>query len=96
MNVDEIIDDMYNNMLKRCGISNSAESAVKDKFDDTHKNLLEEPKMSSETNSEQSGYGSGIKFERLRRVTGYISARGIDYMNNAKQSEVKDRVKHNV
>lgn len=95
MNVDEIIDDMYNNMLKRCGISNSAESAVKDNFYDTHKNLLEEPKMSSETNSEQSGYGSGIKFERLRRITGYLVG-DTNRWNNAKFAELNDREKHNV
>lgn len=40
-------------------------------------------------------YGKGIGFERLRRVTGYISSG--DYrarMNNAKQAEVRDRKKH--
>lgn len=39
--------------------------------------------------------GKGIGFERLRRVTGYISSG--DYrarMNNAKQAEVRDRTKH--
>ena len=32
--------------------------------------------------------------ERLRRVTGYLVGT-IDKMNNAKQAEVRDRVKHN-
>ena len=39
--------------------------------------------------------GEGIKFERLRRVTGYISGGGIDRMNDAKQAEVKDRTTEN-
>lgn len=95
MNIDEIVDKMYNEMLERCGISNCAESAVQDNFDDTHKNLLEEPKMSSETNSEQSGYGSNIKFERLRRITGYLVG-DTNRWNNAKFAELNDREKHNV
>lgn len=38
-------------------------------------------------------YGEGILFERIRRITGYLVG---DYrrMNNAKQAEVNDRVKH--
>lgn len=32
-------------------------------------------------------------FTRLRRVTGYIGST-LDRMNNAKQAEVRDRVKH--
>lgn len=34
------------------------------------------------------------KFVRLRRVTGYIGST-LDRMNDAKQAEVRDRVKHN-
>lgn len=34
-------------------------------------------------------------FSRLRRVTGYIGST-LDRMNNAKQAEVRDRVKHTV
>lgn len=44
---------------------------------------------------EETGIGAGIQFQRLRRVTGYLSGRGIDGMNNAKQAEVADRTKHN-
>lgn len=95
MNIDEIVDNMYNEMLKRCDISNCAESAVQDNYNDTHKNLLEEPKMSSETNSEQSGYGSNIKFERIRRCTGYLSGDYKTRFNNAKRAEVEDRMTHN-
>ncbi|MBF8982695.1 anaerobic ribonucleoside triphosphate reductase [Lutibacter sp. B2] len=37
----------------------------------------------------------GIKFERIRRITGYLVGT-VDRFNNAKQAEVKDRVKHNL
>ncbi len=37
----------------------------------------------------------GIKFERIRRITGYLVGT-LDRFNNAKLSEVKDRVKHNI
>ena len=37
----------------------------------------------------------GIKFERIRRITGYLVGT-LDRFNNAKLAEVKDRVKHNV
>ncbi len=36
-----------------------------------------------------------IKFERIRRITGYLVGT-LDRFNNAKLAEVKDRVKHNV
>ena len=37
--------------------------------------------------------GEGVKFERIRRITGYLVGT-IDRWNNAKQAEEKDRVKH--
>lgn len=37
--------------------------------------------------------GEGVKFERIRRVTGYLSG-DVCHFNNAKQAEEKDRVKH--
>lgn len=37
--------------------------------------------------------GKGIKFERIRRVTGYLSG-DVSRFNNAKRAEEKDRVKH--
>lgn len=35
------------------------------------------------------------KFERIRRVTGYLTG-STDSWNNAKKAEEKDRVKHNI
>lgn len=39
--------------------------------------------------------GKGIKFERIRRITGYLVGT-LDKWNDAKKSEEKDRVKHGV
>lgn len=38
--------------------------------------------------------GKGIKFERIRRITGYLVGT-LDRFNNAKKKEVQDRVTHN-
>lgn len=37
--------------------------------------------------------GNGVKFERIRRVTGYLSG-DISRFNNGKRAEESDRVKH--
>ncbi len=37
--------------------------------------------------------GEGIEFERIRRVTGYLSG-DVKRFNNGKRAEEKDRVKH--
>lgn len=37
--------------------------------------------------------GKGVKFERIRRITGYLVGT-LDRWNNAKQAEERDRVKH--
>lgn len=89
MNVDKIIDDMYNEMLKRCNI------APENNLDENHINTLDNQNNSPETNSDESEYGSGVKFERLRRITGYLVG-DTNRWNNAKFAELNDREKHNV
>lgn len=37
--------------------------------------------------------GQGVKFERIRRITGYLVGT-LDRWNNGKTAEEKDRVKH--
>lgn len=37
--------------------------------------------------------GEGMKFERIRRITGYLVGT-VDRFNNAKKAELQDRVKH--
>ena len=39
--------------------------------------------------------GEDVKFERIRRITGYLVG-STDRFNNAKRREEKDRVKHGV
>lgn len=38
--------------------------------------------------------GVGVKFQKVRRITGYLSGDYRRTFNNAKQAEVVDRVKH--
>ena len=37
--------------------------------------------------------GEGVKFDRIRRITGYLVGT-LDRFNNAKKAEVQDRVTH--
>lgn len=39
------------------------------------------------------GLGDGVKFERIRRITGYLVGT-MDKWNDAKKAEERDRVKH--
>ena len=39
--------------------------------------------------------GDGVKFERIRRITGYLVGT-MDKWNDAKRAEERDRVKHGV
>lgn len=46
-------------------------------------------------NVENSEYGEGVGFERLRRITGYLVG-DTNRWNNAKFSELNDREKHGI
>ena len=37
--------------------------------------------------------GEGVRFERIRRITGYLVG-SVDRFNDAKRAEERDRVKH--
>ena len=39
--------------------------------------------------------GKGVKFERIRRITGYLVGT-LERFNNAKRQEVEQRVKHTI
>ena len=39
--------------------------------------------------------GKGVMFERIRRITGYLTGT-LDRWNNAKRAEERDRVKHGI
>lgn len=45
--------------------------------------------------NESGKVGEGVKFERIRRITGYLVGT-LDRFNDAKAKEVKDRVKHGI
>lgn len=44
---------------------------------------------------EDGTVGKGIKFERIRRITGYLVGT-LDRFNDGKRAEVEDRVKHDM
>ena len=50
---------------------------------------MKENKKSVQVN----GVGEGVKFERIRRITGYLVGT-MDRWNNAKAAEERDRVQH--
>lgn len=41
------------------------------------------------------GIGKGVRFERIRRITGYLVG-SVARFNDAKRAEVEDRVKHTI
>ena len=43
--------------------------------------------------NEANKIGKGVKFDRIRRITGYLVGT-LDRFNDAKRAEVQDRVKH--
>ena len=49
--------------------------------------------MENETKKAKTIVGNGVGFERIRRITGYLVGT-LDRFNNAKRSEVNDRVTH--
>jgi len=54
--------------------------------------ILEECKKEEDLFMEKL-VGEGVGFERIRRVTGYLSG-DVSRFNNGKRAEEKDRVKH--
>ncbi len=49
--------------------------------------------MKAREETEKPLTGTGIGFERTRRITGYLVGT-LDRFNNAKRAEERDRVKH--
>lgn len=43
----------------------------------------------------QKATGKGVRFERIRRVTGYLAG-DVSRFNNAKCVEERDRVRHSI
>ena len=49
--------------------------------------------MRKENRMKLEKLGNGVKFDRIRRICGYLVGT-LDKWNNAKKAEEKDRVKH--
>lgn len=49
--------------------------------------------MTGKLLAENGVVGENVKFDRIRRITGYLVGT-TDRFNNAKRAEEKDRVKH--
>lgn len=47
------------------------------------------------TKMETETVGEGVRFERIRRITGYLVGT-LDRFNDGKRAEERDRVKHDV
>ncbi len=55
--------------------------------------LMESEEYRTGTKTKRKLIGEGVKFERVRRITGYLVGT-LDRFNDAKRAEVRDRVKH--
>ena len=56
--------------------------------------VLNREKSCNGITKEQTKLGEHVGFERVRRVTGYLTGDYKKTFNDAKQAEVADRVKH--
>ncbi len=55
--------------------------------------LMQSKDFKEECKVKQRLIGEGVKFERIRRITGYLVGT-LDRFNDAKRAEEMDRVKH--
>lgn len=72
------IEEIYDEILERCNIERPVERR-------------DEPGTEEST---ERGIGYGVKFERIRRITGYLVG-DISRWNDAKSSELSDRTVNN-
>lgn len=52
-------------------------------------------KMAGKVTANNGQVGENVKFDRIRRITGYLVGT-TDRFNNAKRAEERDRVKHSL
>lgn len=86
LNLEECISARYNAMLARCHVD----------ILPAPETSPEAPRNAKERTPEEitrERYGEGVGFERIRRITGYLVG-DVSRWNNAKYSELHDRVKH--
>lgn len=87
----ETIDEMYENMLKRCGVYRPTNDA-QDSQNGDNGNISEYPSDDA-TSLRNHGLGYGIGFERIRRITGYLVG-DVSHWNDGKTAELHDRTVH--
>lgn len=56
---------------------------------------MKEKIVAKNVNTSSNNVGGGVRFERTRRITGYLVGT-IDRFNNAKRCEERDRIKHGI
>lgn len=55
--------------------------------------MAQHPDQATTTEDGHIMIGQGVRFERIRRITGYLVGT-VARFNNAKRAEERDRVKH--
>ncbi len=91
--MDDLDNDLkrrYDDMMMRCGFTPGdwdipAEEEETSEYIDTGDIGAYDPKPEL--------VGKGVKFERIRRITGYLVG-DVGRWNNGKKAELKDRVRH--
>lgn len=76
--LEECLESRYEAMLRRCYIDIPPK---------------QETSPEAPLNAKEQGLGEGIRFERIRRITGYLVG-DVSRWNNGKKAELDDRVKH--
>ena len=91
MDIENDIEERYREMLIRCGAGDY--DIPEEEEENTEIIEMGDIDAYGPKPELTSGIGTGIKFERIRRITGYLVG-DVSRWNNGKFSELKDRVKH--
>lgn len=84
--LEEDLEMRYKAMLKRCHMEDQVDEECEPEGISMGDYDAYYPKP-------EAGIGSGVKFERIRRITGYLVG-DVSRWNNGKKAELKDRVRH--
>ena len=78
------IDEINRTVYTDEGLSN---------YETPRRELTKEDKKRLQKQEREELVGVGVKFQRIRRITGYLVG-SLDRFNDAKRAEERDRVKH--
>lgn len=89
MSLEEELEMRYRNALMRCGFTPGDDEVYEEE---------EETEGIEMGDIDAYGpkpelFGKGVKFERIRRITGYLVG-DVGRWNNGKKAELRDRVRH--